>query len=101
MGRQQTYYGSVVYNNDVYIMVYMNFLTEHMGFGKAISTDGIHWTKNVNNPYFTGLNTANNWSDRPLTPYLIKVSDGYRVYYNSTSEASDPQAIGFLTVDNF
>jgi predicted GH43/DUF377 family glycosyl hydrolase len=95
-----TYYGSVIYENNSFKMVYMNYLTEDMGFGKASSYDGIHWTKDMHNPCFKGSNTANNWTDRPLTPFMIKVNNIYRVYYNSTATYYHPQEIGFLTINN-
>ncbi len=96
-----TYYGSVIYDNNIFKMVYMNYLTEDMGFGLATSTDGKNWTKDPFNPHFTGQNTANTWTDRPLSPYLVKIDNVYRVYYNSTVTTYLDQAIGFLTINNF
>ncbi len=36
---------SIIYENGSFTMIYMNFNTNIKGFGKAVSTDGINWTK--------------------------------------------------------
>jgi len=96
-----TYYGSVIFENNIFKMIYMNYLDEDMAFGIATSTDGMNWTKDPSNPFFTGQNTAHNWTDRPLSPYIVKInSNVYRVYYNSTVTTFHDQAIGFLTITN-
>ena len=94
------YYSSIIYENGIFKMIYMNYLDNNMGFGKATSIDGIHWTKDANNPYFTGSNTSNNWTSRPIYPCLINIGDSYRVYYNS-SYISSSTAIGYLTSKKF
>ncbi len=96
-----SYYSSVIFENGIFKMVYMNNQTNDTGFGKAVSTDGIHWTKDSNNPYFTGTDTYNNWTFRPIYPFFIKVGNSYRVYYASTVTTNNKQAIGFLTFNQF
>lgn len=94
------YYSSIIYENGLFKMVYMNYLDNNMGFGKATSIDGIHWTKDSDNPYFTGSNTSNNWTSRPIYPCLINTGNNYRLYYNS-SYITGSTAIGFLTINKF
>jgi predicted GH43/DUF377 family glycosyl hydrolase len=90
---------SIIYKDGVFKMVYMNY-ENNIGFGKATSSDGIQWIKDNNNPYFTGLNTVNNWTTRPIYPCIINTGNNYRVYYNS-SYISSTTAIGFLTITKF
>ena len=92
------YYTSVIFENKEFKMLYMGTNAE---FGKAISDDGIHWIKDSGNPYFSGSQTSNNWCSRPVYPYLIKVGNIYKVYYNSSVSTNNPQAIGFFTIKNF
>ncbi len=89
---------SVIYESGRFEMIYMNYFDSNMGFGKATSVDGIHWMKDKNNPYFLGSNSANNWTSRPISPYLLKTDNNYRVYYNSSAY---PTEIGFLTFNKF
>ena len=44
------YYPSVIYENNLFKMVYMN--TTANAFGIATSSDGFNWTKNNSNPFF-------------------------------------------------
>ena len=76
----------------------MNYFDSNMGFGKATSVDGIHWIKDRKNPYFLGENSANNWTSRPISPFLLKTDNNYRVYYNSSIY---PTEIGFLSFNKF
>ena len=93
-----TFSVSVIYESGIFKMIYMNYSDYDMGFGKATSIDGIHWKKDNDNPFFTGKNSANNWTSRPISPCLIKTDNNYRVYYNSSAY---PTKIGFLTFNKF
>ena len=95
------YYCSILYEDGIFKMIYMNYQDNNMGFGKATSSDGINWVKDSSNPYFTGSNSANNWTLRPIYPCIINVGKNYRVYYNSSYTSANDMAIGFLTINKF
>jgi predicted GH43/DUF377 family glycosyl hydrolase len=79
--------GSVIYENNVFTMVYTNDAFSH-SFGLATSTDGIHWVKDARNPVFTVANTLNVWvTQRVAYPFLVRVGSELRIYY--TGIASD------------
>lgn len=76
------YCGTVINDNGLYKMVYQNSFADKCGFGMATSADGIHWSKDAANPFFTNLNTANNWSSSETSyPFFRKFNNEYRVYY--------------------
>jgi predicted GH43/DUF377 family glycosyl hydrolase len=90
------YYPSVYENNNTYIMIYMN--QPGTGFGKATSTDAIHWIKEESNPFFTNLETHNHWADYKIAyPYFIRINNKDRIYYTGFSDYSSPYKIGFVT----
>lgn len=76
------YQPSVIKDGEVYKMVYFNGAST--GFGMATSTNGVDWTKNINNPIFTTQNTVNNWATDIAYPCVIKVGTEYRIYYSGT-----------------
>ena len=68
------YYPSVIEENNELKMVYMN--SEGTGFGFAYSSDGINWTKDNSNPFFTRENTANGWADYKIAyPFYFSKVD--------------------------
>lgn len=71
----------VRYEGGQFKMVYSTLANN--GFGLAVSTDGINWTKSTNNPFFTPSNTI--WSSQVRYPYLVKVDNKYRLYYTGYS----------------
>lgn len=73
-------YPAVIYDNNRFVMIYNN--TDRTKFGIAFSSDGINWNKS-SEPTFT----VNNTSQKTLQinyPFLMKVGNGYRLYYNAT-----------------
>jgi predicted GH43/DUF377 family glycosyl hydrolase len=89
------YYANVFEQNDQFEMIYMN--ATGTGFGKATSPDGINWTKNSSNPFFTKDQTFNNWADYKIAyPFYIKIDNKDRVYYTGFP-SSGPYKIGFVT----
>ena len=94
----QGWEGSGVYNADVYEnngeyeMLFMNSLGT--GFGKASSVDGINWTKDESNPFFTKEQTHNHWADSKIAyPFFIRVNSQDRIYYTGFSNYG-PYKIG-------
>ena len=67
-----------------------------MGFGFAYSSDGVNWTKDNSNPFFTKENTTNGWADYKIAyPYLIKTENNTRIYYTGMSSTGGFWKIGF------
>jgi len=67
------------------------------GFGFAYSSDGMNWTKDNSNPFFTWENTANGWADYKIAyPNLIKTENDLRIYYSSISSLGGFYKIGFV-----
>jgi len=76
-------------------MVYMN--SSGTGFGFAYSSDGMNWTKDNSNPFFTRENTANGWADNKIAyPNLIKTGNETRIYYSGISSPGEFFKIGFV-----
>ena len=74
------YYPTVYKHNNQYVMIYMNQLGS--GFGKAISTDAINWTKDGANPFFTNKDTHNNWESYKIAyPFYSRINNQDRIYY--------------------
>jgi predicted GH43/DUF377 family glycosyl hydrolase len=89
-------YNAHVYEkNGQYEMIYMNQLGT--GFGKATSIDGINWTKDGSNPFFTKDQTHNHWADYKIAyPYFIRINNHDRIYYTGFSNYG-PYRIGFMS----
>ncbi len=85
-------YASVVQEDDGLLLLYMN--TAHDGFGLARSTDGIHWTKDQNNPVFSPEKVSNNWCYKISYPYLGKYGNEYRIYYTGV-DYNNTWSIGY------
>lgn len=75
------YIPSVIKVNDKYYMVYQNG-GYSSAFGMAVSSDGINWTKDANNPFFTARNTYQNWTYDIMYPCLRMYNNEMRVYYS-------------------
>ncbi|MBX2975145.1 MAG: hypothetical protein KF721_03355 [Ignavibacteriaceae bacterium] len=80
------YQPSVIKDGEIYKMVYFNGASTC--FGMATSTNGVDWTKNINNPIFTTQNTINNWATDIAYPCVIKVGTEYRIYYSGTKNTT-------------
>lgn len=89
------YYANVREKNGNYEMIYMN--AAGTGFGKATSPDGINWTKDPANPFFTKQQTYNNWASYKIAyPFFIRINNKDRIYYTGIPN-SGPYKIGFVT----
>jgi len=55
--------------------------TAATGFGSAISSDLVNWTKEATNPIFRIQNTSGNWTTEIACPYWRKFGTEYRIYY--------------------
>ena len=88
------YYPMVVRENNQFIMIYMNSLTN--GFGIAISSDGINWRKSDSNPFFTKENCANGWAANKIAyPNLVKTDEEWKMYYTGNKNPGEIFNIGF------
>jgi predicted GH43/DUF377 family glycosyl hydrolase len=89
------YYANVYEKNGQYEMIYMN--QPATGFGKATSPDGINWTKDTANPFFTKEQTHNNWAGNKIAyPFYVRINNKDRIYYTGFPN-SGPYKIGFVT----
>ena len=92
------YSASVIYDNNVFKMVYSNVFP-NTALGMAVSSDGIHWTKSNNNPIFQNQNTHDGWGSGAIGfPFLIKTGSGYRIYYSGRTYYSQYYRIGFISL---
>jgi predicted GH43/DUF377 family glycosyl hydrolase len=88
---------SVIYEDNMFKLVYMNCSAQTTAFGMATSTDGINWTKSSENPVFTDEQTSNDWAaDDIAYPFLMKVNNQYRIYYSGFANGTQRYKIGFL-----
>ena len=90
------YSPSIVYENNEYKMVYANVNPSGTGLGMAYSSDGIHWTKDSDNPFFTIEDVNNNWCNRITYPYWRKFNNQYRIYYTGVVEGYYAAQIGMI-----
>lgn len=91
------FYPSVIHENNLFKMVYMNRNGSVSAFGNATSVDGINWTKSNSNPFFTEQQTSNNWADDDIAyPNFIKVNNEYRIYYSGIGDNSIIYKIGLM-----
>jgi len=90
------YYANVYEKNNQYEMLYMN--AAGTGFGKATSPDGMNWTKNSSNPFFTKDQTHNNWASYKIAyPNFIRINNHDRIYYTGFNLNGSSYKIGFVT----
>jgi predicted GH43/DUF377 family glycosyl hydrolase len=86
---------SIIYENNLFTMVYGNALGSISGFGIATSVDGISWIKSNNNPFFTKDETTNQWAYQEIShPYFRKFSNEFRIYY--TGFYNNKSALGLV-----
>jgi predicted GH43/DUF377 family glycosyl hydrolase len=89
---------SVIYEQGVFKMVYMNTSYGANSFGMATSNDGKNWTKLNTNPIFSALNTYNGWANSDISyPSFIKVNSEYRIYYSGWKDGK--YSIGFTKLN--
>jgi len=89
------YYPTVYQKNNEYVMIFMN--GSGTGFGKATSPDGINWTKDESNPFFTKNDTYNHWGYGKIAyPNYVQVNNEDRIYY-SGYQNDPPFSIGFVS----
>ena len=89
------YYPTVYKKNTEYVMVFMN--STGTGFGSATSPDGMNWTKDQSNPFFTKEQTHNYWADYKIAyPHFLRVDNHDRIYYTGFSNYG-PYKIGFVS----
>lgn len=87
---QGVYEGNVIYEDNLFKMVYMNVASNAFGF--ATSTDGKLWEKSSSNPIFTKANTVGNWANYQIAyPYLVRAGNELRIYYCGGSNYSSFQ----------
>ena len=82
------YYASILKEGDLFMMVYVNGGTDPNAFGFAYSSDGLNWTKDENNPFFTVADMSTN-GYRLSYPNLVKTNSEYRIYYTGWNESGD------------
>ena len=80
------YNPSVIYDEEKFQMVYMNFDANSFGF--AVSMNGKDWTKN-NVPIFTLDDIYNNWAKRIAYPNFVNFDSEWRLYYTGYKNYSD------------
>ena len=90
------YVPTIIYDNNQYIMVFANVNDANTAFGIATSTDGIHWTKDGSNPFFTYKNTYNQWVNYIQYPCIRKYNNEWRVYYSGYNSVSNQRTIALL-----
>lgn len=86
---------SVILENGKFKMVYSTF--DGSGFGMAYSDDGINWTKDSGNPFFTAQDTYKGWASKISSPHFMKVNNQYYIYYSGSSSSDKVMAIGLAT----
>ncbi len=74
-------YPTITRHNNSYRMTYGN--NKQNAFGVAYSDDGIHWTKDSNNPVFRLEDVSGNWCRQISYPFSVKVENDYRIYYSA------------------
>jgi len=88
-------YPSIIIADGQFRMIYMN--SSGTGFGVAYSSDGMDWTKDPSNPFFTNQNTANGWAANKIAfPNLIKIENESRIYYSGIGSSGEFFKIGFV-----
>ena len=91
------YNPTVIEDNGTYKMIYSN-AAPNTAFGMATSTDGVNWSKSINNPIVKKQNTSNNWGAGGIGyPFLMKFNNEYRLYYSGKIENSEVYRMGFTS----
>ncbi len=89
-------YPSVIYDADKFMMIYET--SDRQYYGIASSADGIHWSKQSNQPVFSTGDTYMKWTQIDY-PFLLKLGTEYRVYY-SGNPGNDHLSICFARAFN-
>jgi hypothetical protein len=67
------------------------------GIGYATSSDGIHWTRDVNNPIFH-KDDGVAWRDsRTYCPAVLKDGSSYKMWFAGKDKETDDYSIGYAT----
>ena len=91
------YEPGVIYENNQFKMVYTNNNDPTSAFGMAFSSDGLHWQKATDNPFFRNTQTYNNWGNASIGyPCFLKSPVDYRIYYTGHSSAGMYDKIGYV-----
>lgn len=86
---------NVINENSTLKMVFMN--SDASGFGLASSSDGLNWIKANDNPFFTNLQTSDDWAVGKIAyPYWLKLPNETRIYYSGITNYSDNHRIGVM-----
>ena len=89
------YFPSVIFENNMFKMVYMNFPGD--AFGMATSSNGASWNKTSSNPFFKQEDTYHNWAYNGIAyPNFVKLDNEYRIYYSGGHVNSYNYSIGFI-----
>lgn len=85
---------SIIYDNGIFTMVYMNTSYGVNAFGMATSFNGKNWTKLSTNPIFKASYTSNRWAGSDISyPCFLKADNEYRIYYSGW--INDGYSVGF------
>ena len=88
-------YGTVAQDGNILRMAFQNGAMS--GFGFATSTDGLHWTQDSGNPFFSNSQTANNWTSQINYPLLRNFNNEWRIYYCGNFNLNNPETgIGLI-----
>ena len=90
------YSPSIIYEDNQYKMIYADVNDPGSALGMAYSGDGINWTKDPNNPFFTNEGIHNNWCNRIAYPFWRKYNNQYRIYYNGNTSGYYIASIGLI-----
>jgi predicted GH43/DUF377 family glycosyl hydrolase len=90
------YSPSVIFENNQFKMIYADVNQNSSGLGMAYSNDGVHWTKDSDNPFFSIEDVHNNWCNRITYPYWRKFNDQYRIYYTANVDGYSASKIGMI-----
>ncbi|MGE5437856.1 MAG: hypothetical protein ACM3O3_11555 [Syntrophothermus sp.] len=86
------YNPSVIYEENKFKMVYLNYSASKLGFAESI--DGLNWEKR-NEPIFGVEALSNNWANEITNVCYRKLNGEYRIYYCGNS--NQYYSISFLT----
>ncbi|MFH0758177.1 MAG: T9SS type A sorting domain-containing protein [Bacteroidota bacterium] len=92
---------TVIFNDSIFHMWYegtpTKSLSEGMQIGHATSPDGIHWTKDTNNPVLE-MGTSGKWDDQWVSqPEVIYNGSEYHMWYGGDNRTFEKMSIGHAT----
>jgi hypothetical protein len=92
------YAWTVIEEDEYYHMWYSGGDTaSHKGIGYAISTDGINWTVNPDNP-ISHIDDDVTWRNaRTYTPSVLKVDETYQMWFSGKDSLGSDYSIGYAT----